>query len=44
MSLFEIRSATLFDHLQYKRVAKGIENFDVENYEDHAPSQLSEFM
>lgn len=44
MSLFEIRSATLFDQLQYNRVAKGNAEFDVENYEGYAPSQLSVLM
>lgn len=44
MSLFEIRSATLFNQLQYNRVAKGNAEFDVENYEGYAPSQLSVLM
>jgi hypothetical protein len=44
LSLFEIRSATLFDQLQYNRVAKGNAEFDVENYEGYAPSQLSVLM
>jgi hypothetical protein len=44
LSLQAIRAATLFDQLRYNRVAKGNADFDVENYEGYAPSQLSVLM
>lgn len=44
LSLYEMRSSTLFNRLDYKRVGKGDAKFDVENYEGYAPSQLSVLM
>lgn len=44
LSLYDIRSENLFDKLNYKRVATGNGDFDVESYEGYAPSQLSVLM